>query len=258
MRCAAERNLLGFLMAALVAVAWVMPDTAFAQGVVLEDDEPEMKDPEAMGDSGLIAPPKPEWGVGVRLRSVFIPEGLIEFFVEDAPGGISNFGFGVEGVRRKGDLEMSFGIEYESLNGTDGLWIDKGDEIPQDEVDLVQFEDFRWITFDATFVWHTRLHEMFALRYGAGIGLGVLMGEVLRTDYVCSGTELTLDNNQCVQRTSPPAENVRTPEDKVPPVFPVLNAVIGVQFRPVKKVSINAELGMRTAFYYGITGTFFF
>lgn len=256
MRCEAERKLVGILVAAFVAVVWVMPDTAFAQGVVLDEDEPDIKDPGEGAESSLAEGPKTDYGIGVRLRSVFIPEGLIEFFVEDAPGGISNFGFGVEGVRRRGDLEMSLGIEYESLNGKDGLWIDKGDSIPQDEVDLVQFEDFAWVTVDATFVWHTRFHEMFALRYGAGIGLGILMGDVLRTDYVCPGTELAAP--PCVQRTSPPAENIRTPEDKVPPVFPVLNAVIGAQFRPAKKVSINAEIGMRTAFYYGLTGTFFF
>jgi hypothetical protein len=256
MRCEAERKLVGLLVVAIAVAAWVMPSTALAQGVVLDDDEPEIKDPGDGAGSDLAEGPRTDWGVGVRLRNVFIPEGLIEFFVEDAPSGISNFGFGIEGVRRKGDLEMSFGIEYESLNGEDGLWIDKGDSIPQDEVDLVQYDDFAWVTLDATFVWHTRLHEMFALRYGAGLGLGILMGDVLRTDYVCTSDVLDMDH--CAQRTSPPAENVRTPEDKVPPVFPVLNAVLGLQFRPVDKVSINAEVGMRTAFYYGLTGTFFF
>ncbi len=254
MRCVAERKLVGILAVVIAACMWVMPNTALAQGVVLDDDEPEVKDPMEGADSSLIEAPKADWGVGIRLRNVFIPEGLIEFFVEDAPGGISHFGFGLEGVRRKGDLEMSFGIEYESLNGDDGLWLDKGDSIPNDEVDKVQFENFGWITFDATFVWHTRLHKMFALRYGAGIGLGVIRGDVLRTDYICPGTELS--EPPCIQK--PGAEHIRDPEDKIPPVFPVLNALIGVQFRPVDKVSINAEVGLRTVVYYGLTGTFFF
>lgn len=254
MRCEAERKLVGILAAVIAVVMWVMPSTALAQGVVLEDDEPEAEEPPPADTSSLSDAPKTDYGIGVRLRNVFIPEGLLEFFVEDAPSGISNVGFGIEGVRRKGDLEISLGIEYESLNGEDGLWIDKGDSIPQDEVDKVQYEDFAWVTVDATFIWHTRVHEMFAIRYGAGIGLGILMGDVLRTDYICPGTELA--EPPCYQK--PNAEHIRDPEDKVPPVFPVLNAVIGAQFRPVKNISVNAEVGMRTAFYYGLTGTFFF
>jgi len=252
----AKRKALGILTALVVAAVWVMPNTASAQGVVMDDDDEEPEITETVSDAGdeLDAGPETSWGVGLRLRSVILPRWLFEFFVEEVPSGISTVGYGLEVVRRKGDLEMSLGFEYESLNGTDGLWIDKGDSIPEDDVDWVAFDDFAWLTIDATFVWHTRLHDMVALRYGAGIGLGIMMGEVLRTDYVCPGTELAAP--PCFQ--DPAAENINSPEDKVPPVFPVLNAVLGLQFRPHKSVSINLEAGMRTIFYTGLTGTFFF
>jgi hypothetical protein len=259
MRRDAMQKILGISML-LVVMAWVMPGPAWGQGAVLDDDDPELIDddeklPEASSDD-LDAPLTTEFGVGLRLRNVSVPESFLETFVEDVPGGISHVGIGVEFIRRKGDFEINLGIEYESLTGTDGLWLDKGDTIPQDEVDLVQFEDFAWVTADVTFVWHAPVHEMFAIRYGAGVGLGYVMGDVLRTDYVCSGTELVVDPGQCIQK--PGAENIRASEDKVPPVFPVLNALIGGQLRPVEQVAINFEVGFRTLFYVGTTVAYFF
>jgi hypothetical protein len=254
MRFDAKRKMPGVLAALLVVVVWVSPNTVRAQGAVLDDDEPELKEPEPGTAADAVV--KSDYGVGVRLRQVFIPKGLLEFFVEEAASGIRNWGFGIEAIRRKGDFEMALGVEYESLSGEDGLWIDKGDTIPEDEVDLVEYDDFGWITVDTTFTWHTQLHPMVALRYGAGIGLGIMLGDVLRSDYVCDSSVLSLDS--CHLRTSPPAVNIREPEDKVPPVFPVLNALVGAQIRPVERAAINIEVGMRSVFYFGITGAMFF
>ena len=244
----------------LLVMAWAMPGSAWGQGAVLDDDEPELIDddeklPES-SEPGLDEPPTTQFGVGLRLRNVSVPESFFEVFVEDMPGGISHVGIGAEFIRRKGDFEINFGIEYESLKAVDGLWLDKGDQIPQDSVDLVQFEDFAWVTADVTFVWHTPVHKMFAIRYGAGIGLGYVMGDVLRTDYDCATGELAVGVGQCSQALD--AEDIRASEEKIPPVFPVLNALVGGQLRPVEQLAVNFEIGFRTAFYVGTTIAYFF
>ena len=54
-------------------------------------------DDDVGGDPGgdTAAPVKPEFGVALRVRNVRVPESLIELFVEDAPKGVSQAGFGL-------------------------------------------------------------------------------------------------------------------------------------------------------------------
>ncbi len=258
MRLHAMREIIG--ISAAVLVAWGAPASSFAQPELLDDEEPVASDEPSPADATAAAEAanKARYGVALRLRNVRLPKALLEVFVESVPGGISSFGYGLEFVRKKGEFEISLGIEHESLNGANGLWLDKGDTIPQDEVDWVQYHNFAWTSADMTFVWHTPVHKMFAIRYGAGVGLAVIHGEVWRSDYVC-GTDVLAtpeDGGACVPK--PNAEHVNDPEDKIPPVFPILNLLVGGQLRPIDKLEINFEVGFRSLLYYGTTISYFF
>ena len=44
----------------------------------------------------------------------------------------------------------------------------------------------------------------------------------------------------------------------LPPVFPVVNAIIGLQIKPIEKLTINIETGIRTVPFFGITSAYFF
>lgn len=221
-------------------------------------------DDDSTSTESTAAAAKTQWGVGFRLRNVLAPKGLLELFVEQAPAGISTVGYGFEITRRKGNMELILGLEYEQLipkggepsncaaNPSQCIWIDKGDSIPADAPDLVEFDKFGWFTIDFTFAWRNEINKMFAIRYGAGIGLGIVTGSILRTDYVCS----TSDVSSCTQ--DPNAENLRTKEDGVPPVFPVINAMVGLQITPIEQVSINVEAGIRTFPYFGASANYFF
>jgi hypothetical protein len=44
----------------------------------------------------------------------------------------------------------------------------------------------------------------------------------------------------------------------LPPVFPVINAILGVQIRPISKLTINVEGGIRTFPFVGVSGAYFF
>src|SRR6478609_8350893 len=54
-----------------------------------------------------------EYGVGVRLRSVWVPKAILELFVDRAADGAQNFGIGVDLVRRHGTTELQLGFEFE-------------------------------------------------------------------------------------------------------------------------------------------------
>ncbi len=224
---------------ALVGAAWLL--MLGAAGVAVAQEAPE----------GPTHGASEEFGIGLRLRNVRLPQALLELFVERAAAGISQVGIGVEGIRRTGNLELSVGLEWDSLSAEDGVWIEKGEQIPRDEPDFVRFDGFGWITLDAMAAWHRPLSERVSLRYGAGLGLGILLGEVLRTDYACTGPEI----DSCRTR---PGGKVDAPEEDIPPVFPVINLVVGVQVKATERITINLEGGLRTVPFIGISGGYFF
>jgi hypothetical protein len=182
---------------------------------------------------------------------VRVPQGLIEIFVKQAPAGASNVGFGLEVARRKGQFEVQLGLEYEKISIDKGIWIENGDTIPADEVDYVEFDNFGWVTAELSFLYHTEIIPQLSVRYGGGAGIGVLTGDILRTDYRC--TTAALDT--CAE--SPRAVNRNTPYD-LPPVMLVVNAIVGVQIRPTDEIFINVEGGLRTVPFFGTTAGYYF
>lgn len=237
------RSLQGQVIGSLVLFACFGATPALAQ----PDDDDAQPAP--------VVTPAPEaqrrLGVGVRLRQVFVPRGLIELFVERAESGVSGIGFGLELVGKKKEFELQVGFEYEGLDGDPGIWIDKGESIPANDVDYVEFQDFGWYTFEVNFFHHTPLAKHVALRYGGGAGLGVLFGDVVRTDYRC----VTSQVESCIE--VPAAPNQRTPYD-LPPVFPVVNGIFGLQVRPIDNLTINVEAGIRTVPFFGTSVGYLF
>lgn len=181
-------------------------------------------------------------GIGLRLRNARVPQGLLELFLESVPGGSSEMGFGLEIARRRGDFEVQFGLEYDPISIQDGFWVDKGDTLPLDEPDFVRFDGFGWITAEVSFFNHTELARQFSIRYGGGAGLGIIRGAINKQDARC----VTADFDTCA------AYGPEEPYD-IPPVMLVVNAIVGVQIRPLDNVFINLEGGLRTLPFFGGT-----
>ncbi|MEZ4367869.1 MAG: hypothetical protein R2939_16555 [Kofleriaceae bacterium] len=217
--------------------------------------QPALDDDDGDGDGPGVAAAgskkKTHFGAALRLRNVRLPQSLIELFVDDAPSGISQFGVGVELSRRKGNFELQLGLEYDNLNMSDGLWIEKDKPIPANDPDFVEFESFGWVSIEVSFINHTELAPNFFLRYGGGAGLAILTGDVVRTDYTCSSAS----KDSCNE--SPVAENQKTPYD-LPPVFPIINAIFGVQYRAGGNLALNLEGGLRTVPFVGGSVGYYF
>lgn len=196
---------------------------------------------------------KPEYGMGLRLRGVFEPKGVIELFIEEASGGVFSPGFGVEFLRRKGNFELVLGLEYENVSPPDGHWLEKGDDgvSPGQYPDYVEFDGLAWFTADLAFMFHNPINDKVSFRYGAGFGLGIVLGEVLQTDQICTGRDF---DSQCTDDTTGQIND----EADIPPVFPVIDLILGVQFKPTKKMTVNLEGGLRTLFFFGISAGYFF
>jgi hypothetical protein len=239
----------------------------------IANDEPDCSKP----DPRCPAPDTSEieYGVGVRLRSVWVPKSILELFVTRAAGGAQNYGIGVDFSRRRGNTELQLGLEFEHINVGQGVWINKGDDVAKgDEADYVLGPDntsgsgkqFGWFTLEFSFLNHVELTPWMAFRYGAGLGLGVMIGEIDHYNIICHGATNATPEPGCVAprfggsgEYSEPTPGQPTPvKYDLPPVFPVVNAILGLQFKPTEKMTINLEGGIRTIPFAGVSSSIFF
>jgi hypothetical protein len=209
-----------------------------------------------------------QYGVGFRARSVWVPKAVLELFVERAAGGAQNYGFGLDLTRRRGTLELQLGFEYENVNVGQGVWIKKGEDVTADEADYILNPDssgnqLSWFTVEFTFLNHAEISKLIAVRYGGGLGLGILVGELNYYNIICTGATNEMPEPGCVPprfqgqgQYTEGSEVVNAYE--LPPVFPVVNAIVGVQIRPTEQLTINVEGGIRTLPFFGVSTSFFF
>ena len=262
-----------FCLVILVSAA-VAGGSAVA-GPALDDDKAKERpaptaEPESVAASGAS---DVDYGVGVRLRSVWVPKPILELFVTRAAGGAQNYGIGVDLSRRRGTTELQLGFEYEHVNVGQGVWINNGDNVAMgDEADYVLGPDattgsgkqFGWFTLEFSFLNHAEITPWLSFRYGAGLGLGVLIGEIDHYNIICAaGATNANPEPGCVAPrfggTGMYTEGQATlVKYDLPPVFPVVNAIIGLQFRPMDKMTINLEGGIRTMPFVGVSSSVFF
>ena len=238
------------------------------------------KAPAPTESSSSEAPPPPplpaadklDYGIDIRFRQVYVPKALLGLFVERSAGGASNTGVGVDFIRRRGNLELQLGFEYEHVNVGEGVWINKGDDVANgDDPDYILSPDhsgnqFGWFTIEFTFMNHVPINKYVSFRYGGGAGLGILTGELDHYNIHCAaGATNSNPEPACLPRTYPGGQGMFTDPNgniisgatqykyDIPPVFPVINAIIGFQFKPVDRMVINLETGIRTLPFIGLS-----
>jgi hypothetical protein len=251
------------------------PGESSAPSDAAEPDCSKPGDPRcAAAGTGASSGGEVEYGVGVRLRSVWVPRSVLQLFVTRAAAGAHDYGVGVDLTRRRGSTELQLGFEFEHVNVGQGVWINKGDNVAMgDEADYVLGPDqstgsgnqFGWFTLEFSFFNHADLTPWLAVRYGAGLGLGVLIGELDHYNILCApGATNASPEPGCVpprfQGTGTYSEGQETlvKYDLGTPVFPVVNAVVGLQFKPTEHTTINLEGGIRTLPFIGVSSSMFF
>jgi hypothetical protein len=211
-----------------------------------------------------------EFGVGVRLRSVWVPKSVLELFVTRSAGGAQDYGIGVDLTRRRGGTELQLGFEYERVTVGQGVWINKGDDVAAgDEADYVlgpeaSRHNLGWFTIEFTFLNHAEINKYLSVRYGGGIGLGIVTGELDHNNIICTNATNSAPEPGCVPPRfggtgvySEMGQETQVAYD-LPPVFPVVNAILGLQFKPTDKLTINLEGGIRTLPFIGVSSSVFF
>lgn len=206
---------------------------------------------EVRADSPTAAP-ETEWGFGASVRRSHVSRGIQKLFVGDSPGSATQDGASIEFTRRTEQVEIVFAVGYDPLNGRDGYYLEKNeDPLLPGSVDYVEFDHLQWLTVELTAVGRLNIHKILALRYGAGLGLGIVRGEMRQTDALCTSDDLQRD---CM--IDPDATDVDKPID-LWPVLPVVNVLAGVELRPFRALSIHADVGFHTVPYVGAGATLY-
>jgi hypothetical protein len=224
-------------------------------------------------DGGPARPADLSYGVAARLRWVSIPEWMLNLFTkQNVP--LSSWGTGVEFFRRKGNFDLVGSFSYINLSPPDGNWLGKGDMHPASvDTDLVQFRNLALYGLDVSFLWHNFFNDWFGMHYGAGIGIGIVGGTLLRTSnagcteanagdlsqchpagVTCSGTSCSEQQLAALPpRMDSPSTPSRFAESSIPPVLPIVNVLIGFDFRLPQVRGWEAKLqgGFHNAFFLG-------
>ena len=226
------------------------------------------------------------YGVAARGRWVSVPGWMLNLFTEqNVP--LSSWGSGIEFFRRKANFDLILSFSYQNMSPPDGNWLGKGH--PADiDTDYVRFNNLSLLGTDVSFVWHTNFNDWFGMHYGAGIGIAWVRGDILR---ISNGVPRNADGspgqgpNACTEQNAgninqcyptgvtpngsdtlplPPQavitdipdtqQNPRLFRDgNKPPVLPIVNLLIGVNFRlpQVRGWEARIEGGFYNAFFLG-------
>jgi hypothetical protein len=230
----------------------------------------------AIGEEAAATRPADlSYGVAARLRWVTVPAWMLNLFTKkNVP--LSSWGTGIEFFRRKSNFDLIASLSYQNMSPPDGNWLGKGHNANVD-TDYVHFDGLAMWGVDVSFVWHSMFNEWFGMHYGAGIGVGIIPGEILRISNGPQCTEQNAGNiNQCYpvgvtpngSDTLPLPANLTTPRTTVedspnnphqfvdqnkPPVLPIVNILVGFDFRlpQVRGWEAKIEGGFYNAFFLG-------
>jgi hypothetical protein len=233
----------------------------------------------------------PHYGLALRWRYISVPGWFLGLFTtKNVP--LSTFNcFALEGFWRSHDKEdrnrtweIVVAVGYQNMSVPDGYWLGKGKDINMD-TDLVQAKGFGLITMDAAYVLRQYFSPYFGIHYGAGLGLGVVRGKIMRTSATCDATgqchveiskseapavncghsgepvctEQDLQNSQYQPDTGPGGAR-RFQENSIPSAIPIINLLFGLDF-PIpdaKGLEFRIEGGFYDAFFIGLTGGYVF
>jgi hypothetical protein len=231
-----------------VTLAWAAPSAA---------QEPGPEAPPAPA-AAVAAPAAPavSYAVGTRLRGIFVPAWFLEAFMHHAHG-LSSISWGADFTRRKGNLDLVFGLDFGWYgNLPDANWTGTGSFA--DDTYYTQFRNFVTTQLTVGLMWHHDFTDWLSLRYGGGIGLMFLTGDMYRqlSGPSCSGA--TVDN----QAQCHPGFNGAFPrfaEDLSSyRVLPVVAAEVGLRFKLHPHAYVIVDGGFQNAFFFGASGQYVF
>lgn len=195
--------------------------------------------------------------LGLRYRGIIIPEFVLDWFIEGGQTLYAN-GVGPEFSIRNGSAEYTLSA-WVAFYDMDPAAI-KGHQNEEEAWEIIQ-SDLKSLYLTADFLWHSELTPGLDLSYGGGAGVGLIFGDLYRTQayLVDGGTAGDPSDYRPCQAVGQPSSiycddaNAHYPGFTEPgwsdgggkPVaFPWLAAQLGLRYQPHPNVATRLDLGL--------------
>ncbi len=236
-------------------------EEAFLAGEQTEDEK-LLAAPEEEKGTGLAEDPKtPYFGVGPRLRWIMVPSWFVGMFGVDMKSNshllINNIAAGAEFTYRKDGFDVTASVWYVGLNWN-GYVSFKGNDEDANSWEVVE-NNLRGLMITVDFIWSTSLTDWFAITYGAGLGLGIPFGDIIRTEATSSS-----NHTRPCQGPSDTDPDCHAREEygeiyEIPTrIIPWINFLFGMRFKVHRHVALYTDFGFGLGFQAGVRGVFIF
>jgi hypothetical protein len=224
---------------------------------------------------------EPQFALGARVRGIWMTPTMLSPFLT-ASTNLQNASLGIEFIYRTRKYDVVTSLDFSFISPDDGNYLSSGHD-PAVDTHYVQFRDLDFLSADVSILGHNWLTHWLEIRYGGGVGLGLVLGDVLLTNNsadctlanvgdvrLCHplGVDLTAPDKEAQLKAteSPPGQpsgdTAQSPHRHVsadkPPVMAVVNLVVGFNFRLHRHFSAQVEVGFRDAIFFGAGAHYWF
>ena len=278
-------TLLSFIVGMLVLFAAPWGGTARAQMLQLPGDAPSGSLASAGAAPNGAPTRQPPHALALRARWVTVPSWQLLPYTDARTSLDGGWSVGLEYLYLRNTFDVVVSVDYSWLNAQNGNFLAKGHD-PRIDTHFIAFDRLGSISADVSIIGHWNLTPWMEFRIGAGLGLGVVLGEIYQ---ITSNTDCSLDNvgdlSKCYPRTMQPraAYDVSRPlpDQANATVFcnadlsdstldtasmpclrrvntypmtgrvvPVLNTLIGFRFKAHRNLYLHLETGWRLVGFY--------
>ncbi len=225
--------------------------------------------PPVDADPGAVSSLKetPDYLLGARYRGIIIPEAVLNWFMDGGQTVYVN-GVGPELAIRKDKVEyiLSAWLALYSMSPT----AIKGSTDEEEAWEIVESE-LKSLYLTADYLGNKRLANKLELSYGLGVGLGILFGDLYRTQATlpAGGTRGNPDDYvPCAAENVPPTggycddindhySGYSEPSwfngGSKPALFPWLTGQVGLRYQPHDKFVARLDVGLGTSgLFFGL------
>ena len=221
-----------------------------------------------------------KYALGARLRGVWVTPAMLAPFVQTT-SGLQSIAGGAEFIVRHPTYDVVTSLDLTFVSLADGNYLGNGHDATQD-THYVQFGGFGQLTFlsaDVSIIGHHAFNRWFELRYGAGVGLGLVLGDVhsINDGRQCTAQNYS-DTTKCYPHTPDGTVDIplgradteaklratekagsidladdphRHVSDNKPPVMIVINVQVGMRFKVHRHLAFDVDVCFRDAIFFG-------
>jgi hypothetical protein len=220
-----------------------------------------------------------KYAVGARIRGVFVTRAMLSPFLL-ASTELTTMSGGAEFIVRKRTFDIVTSLDLTFISMRDGNFLGAGRD-PSQDTHYTQFGNFGQLSMlsaDVSIIGHSSVTRWLELRYGAGVGLGLVIGDVkvITNSRMCTA-ENANDGTRCfpisptvgaIPLDQPDTQaKLDATQDPVkvdiaddphyhvtrnkPPVIPVVNFLFALRFKVHKRLAFDVETGFRDAIFVG-------